>query len=230
MRIAAIGAVIATVIVVAPVVAGAQAVPPTAADRTAADTLGTPRPTIRGTLARADRERQRRKDLERYDEYFRKYTKRWFGPAFDWKWFKAQGMAESELKADARSYVGATGIMQLMPATYGAIATKRPELKQIDDPESNIAAGILHDRYLWTRWQKKAIGEGERYRFMFGSYNAGEGPIIRAVNAARLAQLRDAEWASVEQVAPKIERWRYRETLGYVKKIDANYGKLRNAR
>ena len=208
----------------------AQTIPPAATDRTSADTLGVPRPTIRGTLARADRERQRRKEIERYDEYFRKYTKRWFGPGFDWKWFKAQGMAESELQAEARSYVGARGIMQLMPSTYAMIATRRPELKQINDPESNIAAGILHDRYLWTRWQKKAVGEGERHRFMFGSYNAGEGPIIRAINAAREARLREAEWASVERVAPKIERWRYRETLGYVRKIDANYEKLRKAR
>lgn len=210
--------------------AGAQGVV-APADRTLADTaaLVEPRGTVTRTLARADRERQRRRDASRYDEYFRKYTKRWFGAGFDWRYFKAQGMAESELNPEARSYVGARGIMQLMPSTYAMIATKRPELKRIDDPESNIAAGILHDRYLWTRWQK-SVDEGERHRFMFGSYNAGEGPIIRAVNAARVARLRDAEWASVEQVAPKIERWRYRETLGYVRKIDTNYARLRKSR
>ena len=182
-----------------------------------------------GALERAAQARAESKASEQYDPTFRKYTKRYFGPGFDWRYFKAQGLAESELNANARSYVGARGIMQLMPSTYAAIATKRPELKQIDDPESNIAAGLLHDRYLWTRWQK-SVGEGERHRFMFGSYNAGEGPIIRAVNAARLARLHDAEWASVEQVAPKIERWRYRETLGYVRKIDSNYARLRKAR
>lgn len=213
-------------------VAGAQAPVVAPADRTLADTaaLVEPRGTVRRTLARADRERQRRRDESRYDEHFKKYTKRFFGPEFDWRYFKAQGLAESELNANARSYVGARGIMQLMPSTYAAIATKRPELKQIDDPESNIAAGLMHDRYLWTRWQKKSVGEGERHRFMFGSYNAGEGPIIRAVSAARLARLHDAQWASVEQVAPKIERWRYRETLGYVRKIDTTYARLRKSR
>ena len=31
----------------------------------------------------------------KYDPYFRKYSKRFFGPAIDWQWFKAQGFAES---------------------------------------------------------------------------------------------------------------------------------------
>jgi hypothetical protein len=65
---------------------------------------------------------------------------------------------------------------------------------------------------------------------MFASYNAGEGPIMRACVAARGNHLSDAQWTSIEQVAPKIDRWRYRETLGYVKKIDANYTKLKKQR
>ena len=32
---------------------------------------------------------------------------------------------------------------------------------------------------------------------------------------------------SIEQVAPTVPRWRYRETLGYVRKIDGNYERLR---
>ena len=51
----------------------------------------------------------------KYDPYFRKYSKRFFGPAFDWHWFKAQGIAESGLQKDAKSWVNAKGIMQLMP-------------------------------------------------------------------------------------------------------------------
>jgi hypothetical protein len=36
--------------------------------------------------------------------------------------------------------------MQLMPSTFKEIASKRPEFTSIDDPEWNIAAGILHVR------------------------------------------------------------------------------------
>src|SRR6266568_986457 len=69
-------------------------------------------------LERVAQARAAKKISERYDPTFRKYTKRFFGPAFDWKYFKAQGFAESGLKADAQSWVGARGVMQLMPSTY----------------------------------------------------------------------------------------------------------------
>ena len=178
---------------------------------------------------RADSTRAAARGQSRYDDIFRKYSKRYFGAPFDWRFFKAQGMAESELNANAKSWVGARGIMQLMPSTFAAIASKRPEFTSIDDPEFNIAAGIMHDRWLWTVWQKR-VPDTERHRFMFGSYNAGEGPILRACLAARVLKLSDAQWTSIEQVAPKIDRWRYRETIGYVRKIDRNYAALKKSR
>lgn len=194
-----------------------------------ASSVGAQGHRLGAALRRADSARARSRDDSRYDDYFKKYSKRYFGAPFDWRFFKAQGMAESELNANARSFVGARGIMQLMPSTYALIASKRPDFRSIDDPEFNIAAGIMHDRWLWTVW-KKQVPDDERHRFMFGSYNAGEGPIIRACTAARGDHLSDAEWASIEHVAPRIDRWRYRETLGYVRKIDGNYSKLKRSR
>jgi soluble lytic murein transglycosylase-like protein len=119
------------------------------------------------------------RDQERYDELFRKYSKRFFGVGYDWRYFKAQGMAESNLDSAARSYVGARGIMQLMPTTFAQIQSRRTEFESIDHVEWNIAAGILHDRYLWQRWLVLGAVD-DRRRFMFASYNAGEGPILRA--------------------------------------------------
>jgi membrane-bound lytic murein transglycosylase F len=165
----------------------------------------------------------------RYDDTFRRYSKRFFGVGFDWHYFKAQGMAESGLDPTATSWVGARGVMQLMPSTYGAIASRRPEFGAIDDPEWNIAAGIMHDRYLWTLWTK-SVTEPERPAFMFGSYNAGEGTIMRAQSVARGAGGGAEAWSHIEQVAPTVPRWRYRETLDYVHRIDryyANFGRLR---
>ena len=113
-------------------------------------------------LARAADERQAKRATDRYDPIFRKYTKRYFGVGTDWRWFKAQGMAESDLTPGARSRVGARGIMQLMPSTYGLIRTALPSFGAIDNPEWNIAAGILHDRDLWTLW-KPDVAEPERW-------------------------------------------------------------------
>jgi soluble lytic murein transglycosylase-like protein len=164
------------------------------------------------------------RDQERYDDIFRKYSKRFFGPGFDWQYFKAQAMAESGLDPNAKSPVGARGVMQLMPGTYALIKKNKPELGDITDPEFNIGAGIMHSRGLWHEWNGHP--DDERLRFMFGSYNAGEGPIIRAKKAARAQQLNEKAWSNIEVVAPRVERWRYRETLPYVRKIEKNYQAL----
>ena len=210
----ALGAAIGLALLLGGAPVHAQQAPPAPASR-----------GIVGAIERAATARASARDTARYDETFRKYTKRYFGVGFDWRYFKAQGMAESELNPQARSWVGARGIMQLMPSTFQAIQSKRPEFQSIDDPEWNIAAGIMHDRYLWRLWERNVSAE-QRHPYMFGSYNAGEGTIIRARGAARAAQLDDGRWTSIEQVAPKVQRWRYRETLGYVRKIEQNYARL----
>ena len=79
---------------------------------------------------------------DEYDGHFRKYTKRYFGPYFDWRWFKAQAIAESGLDPDARSQAGALGLMQIMPATYEEITRDNPHFVTLDDPRWNVAAGI----------------------------------------------------------------------------------------
>jgi len=164
-------------------------------------------------------------DKGKYDDIFRKYSKRFFGPGFDWQYFKAQAMAESDMIPSARSRVGATGLMQLMPATYNEIKAKKPELGAIDDPEFNIAAGIMHSRGIWVSL-KEHEQEEERLRFMFASYNAGQGTIRRAKGVAKAAQLDPTTWTNIESVAPTVGRWRYKETLPYVRKIEKNHGLL----
>jgi membrane-bound lytic murein transglycosylase F len=165
------------------------------------------------------------RDDSKYDATFKKYSKRYFGIAFDWRRFKAQALAESQLNPSALSPVGARGLMQLMPSTFQVISSRRPEFTSIDDPEWNIAAGILHDRHLWKLWSG-AIGEGQRHAFMFGSYNAGEKTITRAAEHAKTKQLDHTLWENIERVAPDVPRWRHEETIGYVRKIDVNYKKL----
>lgn len=162
------------------------------------------------------------KNTSRYDDIFKHYSKRYFGAGFDWRYFKAQGLAESGLDPEAKSWVGARGVMQLMPSTYQAIASHRPDWGAINDPRWNIAAGIMHDSYLWGLWTK-SIAEPNRPAFMFGSYNAGEGTILRARSTAKSKVGSAEEWAHIEEIAPTVPRWRYRETLDYVRKIDKYY-------
>ena len=161
---------------------------------------------------------QGKRDVDRYDATFRKYSKRYFGVGYDWRVFKAQAMAESQMNPNARSWVGARGLMQLMPSTFKEIQSNASAFGSIDDPEWNIAAGIMHDRGLWRRWERDSI-DVDRKEFMFASYNAGEGTIMNAQRACVAKSLDRRAWSSVETVAPNVPRWRYRETLGYVRKI-----------
>lgn len=157
-----------------------------------------------------------------YDDTFRKYSKRFFGPGFDWKIFKAQALAESNLSPAARSWVGAKGIMQLMPTTFQEVRSKNPDFENINDPEWNIAAGIYYNRKLWKQLEDHEV-EKERSNFMFGGYNAGMGTIARAKEVAEGEKLDPKVWQNIEPIAPMVPKWRYTETFGYVRKIDSLY-------
>ena len=159
---------------------------------------------------------------ERYDDTFRKYSKRYFGPIFDWRLFKAQAMAESNLQTTARSWAGARGIMQLMPTTFHEIRSKNPEITgRWDRPEWNIAAGIAYSRQLWDGWTNDSVVEHLR-EFMLASYNAGRVTLLRAQQVARVQSLDPRLWPNIEKVAPAVPRWRSDETLSYLERIFSN--------
>ena len=145
---------------------------------------------------------------DRYDTPFRKYAKHYFGVGFDWRWFKAQAIAESGLKPGATSKSGARGIMPLMPRTFREIKEKNAHLKDMDSPRWNIAAGIYYDRLLYKRWVSPPPGE-ERLYFDFGSYNAG---YTRIKNTFQRLDPPDASWEHVEYHVPG-------QTRHYVRRI-----------
>ena len=142
-----------------------------------------------------------------YDGHFKKYTKRYFGPHFDWHWFKAQGIAESGLRSEVTSHRGAQGIMQILPSTYEEIKGDNPHFKDISKPRWNIAAGIYYDRNLYRRWQ--TLNEPERLYTSFASYNAGFARIQRVY---RRMQKPATQW---QQIKPHLPR----ETRHYVRRI-----------
>ncbi len=162
---------------------------------------------------------------DRYDDTFRKYAQRFFGPGYDWRIFKAQAMAESNIDMNAKSWVGARGIMQLMPSTFREIHSKNPEMVSIGKPEWNIAAGVFYDRQLWNQWNEQQGREGCE-SFMLGSYNAGRGTLLRAQGVARLKILDPAIWQNITVIAPEVPRWRHEETLTYVQRIETNLSRM----
>ena len=143
-----------------------------------------------------------------YDGTFRKYSRRFFGPAFDWRWWKAQAIAESSLRFDAASHAGAQGLMQIMPATWEQIAEQAPlTLTDAYHPGQSIAAGIWYDAWLYARWTDLP-GRRQRLAFTLASYNGGRGRILRAQDRCGGC----AGWPAVSRHAPA-------ETVRYVERI-----------
>ncbi len=153
----------------------------------------------------------------KYDRHFKKNSKHYFGPAVDWHWFKAQGIAESGLNPKAKSKVGAIGIMQIMPGTYKEIIKKQPNLGRIEEPRWNIAAAIYYNRQLYKRWKKKNVPPKDRMNFTFASYNAGFTRVLKARKTLREKYRKQPEvinnWEKVSPYTPP-------ETRHYIRKID----------
>jgi soluble lytic murein transglycosylase-like protein len=160
-----------------------------------------------------------RKWTNKYDQYFGKYTKRFFGAGFDWKWFKAQAIAESNLRHDAKSWVNAKGIMQIMPRTFHEIKKKNPSFVDINEPRWNIAAGIYYDCQLFRKWKAKRPLD-DKMNFTFASYNAGFRNIVKAQKVCKKHGLNENLWHNIKRIAPRVRGWRHEETVGYVEKIN----------
>jgi membrane-bound lytic murein transglycosylase F len=165
--------------------------------------------------------------VTQYDVYFKKYTRHLFGPGFDWRYFKSQAIAESNLNSGAKSHVGAKGIMQIMPKTFKEIKYKNPSIKGSSlQPKWNIAAGIYYDRAIWKLWKAKRPFT-DKLAFMFGAYNAGKGNILKAQRLAKKRGMNPNAWSSIENTLFKITGKHSKETIGYVNKINKVKGILK---
>ncbi len=157
--------------------------------------------------------------VTQYDKHFSKYSKRSFGPAFDWRHFKAQAVAESGLRKDARSHVGALGLMQIMPATFDEIVKRNRHIRGSGkEPKWSIAAGIDYNRSIWLLFKEERPFQ-DRLDFMFGAYNAGKGNIFRAQRRAKKRGLNPNRWRTMESTLPAVTGGHSKETINYVGKI-----------
>ncbi|HYG83009.1 MAG TPA: transporter substrate-binding domain-containing protein [Pyrinomonadaceae bacterium] len=91
---------------------------------------------------------------------------------WDWRLLASQAFQESRFKPAARSWAGATGLLQLMPRTareYG--------VRDALDPEDNVAGAVRFLKWLTERWAKRIPDESERLKFILASYNTGAGHV-----------------------------------------------------
>ena len=169
--------------------------------------------------------------ISKFDNLFKKYS----APIdWDWRLMAAQAYAESLFNPRARSWVGARGLMQVMPSTgrgYGAAVSS------LNNPDVSVrvASRLLSDlnRYLMDL----VPNDQERRKFIIAAYNCGIAHIYDAIALAKKYGYDPQVWdgnvekALLMKMNPKyyndpVVRYGYArgsETSAYVKRIMSFY-------
>jgi len=161
--------------------------------------------------AEADSER---KKLAAVLELFKKYGAQY---NLDYLLMAAQGYQESTLDHNARSPVGAIGVMQVMPPTGRDM--KVGDITQVDP---NIHAGVKYMRFMMDQYFKdEPMDDLNKGLMTFAAYNAGPGRIRQLRREAEKRGLNPNVWfGNVERVASERIG---RETVTYVSNIYKYY-------
>lgn len=164
-----------------------------------------------------------------YDALFKRHAG---GIDWDWRLMAAQCYQESAFDPQAVSWVGARGLMQIMPATAAQLGLPA---EQIEQPEANIRAAAKYLRILERKFAD-IQPRTERLYFVLASYNGGAGHIEDARNLARKDKQNADRWEVVKQYVLRLSDPRYytrpevkfgymrgSETYHYVKRIQERW-------
>jgi membrane-bound lytic murein transglycosylase MltF len=116
----------------------------------------------------------------------------------DYLLLMAQGFQESTLDQNAKSQVGAIGVMQLMPATG-----EQMKVGDIHQEEVNIHAGVKYIRFMVDKYfANEPMDDTNKILFAFAAYNAGPGRIHSLREEAAKKGLNPNAWIdNVELIA-----------------------------
>ena len=108
---------------------------------------------------------------------------------WDWRLLAALIYQESQFNPKEESWVGAQGLMQLVPGTAAEFGAKN-----ILDPEQNIKAGTRYLQWLQDYWKKHIDDASVLEKFVLASYNSGQGHVLDAVRLAEKYGKNPEKW------------------------------------
>jgi membrane-bound lytic murein transglycosylase F len=117
------------------------------------------------------------KKISQYDEILRNISRQY---DFDWRLVASLVYQESQFKPEARSWSGAFGLMQMMPAT-----AKKLGIDSTATEFQQIQAGITYLNMLDDELPKDISDPDQRIKFILAAYNLG---IAHVFDARRLAE------------------------------------------
>lgn len=162
-----------------------------------------------------------------YDEIAKKYAAKY---GLDWRFVVAQMYQESHFDPKARSWVGAVGLMQVMPKT--AVSLGFPP--RLPKPDDQVHAGVRYMSDILKRIDP-AMDLRQRLRFSLAAYNAGLGHVLDARELAKERGLDASRWfENVERTILLLEKKEFadrarhgycrgREVVKYVSEIQSKY-------
>ncbi len=115
--------------------------------------------------------------ISKYDKIVKRIAQ---ANQWDWRLISAIIYQESRFNAEAGSWAGAYGLMQIMPST-----AKRFGVDDIRNPEQNIKGGVLFLNWLNKQFVNSIPDSTQRIKFVLASYNIGLGHVM---DAQRLAE------------------------------------------
>lgn len=127
--------------------------------------------------------------LSEYDTLFKEGAKK---IGWDWRLLASQAYQESKFQPRARSWAGATGLLQLMPRTAAEF-----KVRNANNPQENVAGAVRFLDWLTNYWTKRIDDPEERLKFILASYNTGSGHVEDAQRLAKAAGDDPTKWADV---------------------------------
>ena len=141
-----------------------------------------------------------------YGQLVEKYAKQYNVDTF---LIFAMILEESRYRADARSWAGAIGLMQIMPATGRELARqlkiRRFRTSMLKNPDINIRMGTKYIGYLNSMFDGNAM-------LVTGAYNGGPGRMKRWLESKNIKDLDEF-----------VEKITIRETRLHIKKVINSY-------
>ena len=125
-----------------------------------------------------------------YDDQIKKYSREL---NWDWRLLAAMMYQESNFNPSVKSWAGAYGLMQILPAT-----AVRFGVNYAASPSLNIGVGVKLLKWLDKKLQETVSDEDERIKFVLAAYNIGIGHIIDAQKLAEKYHKNPALWKDVE--------------------------------
>ncbi|MFC6980793.1 transporter substrate-binding domain-containing protein [Microbulbifer taiwanensis] len=165
-----------------------------------------------------------------YDAIVKKYAEEY---DFDWRLVVAQMFQESSFNPRAKSWVGARGLMQVMPDTGKQVGETN-----LYNPETGVRAGLKYLEWLHEKFiNREDIAPDNEMWFTLAAYNAGLGHVYDAKDLAEDKGWDRKVWfGNVEKAMLLLSDKKYyskarygfargQEPVDYVRKIQARFNR-----